>query len=55
MRILGLSAFYHDSAAALIEDGAIIAAFFPSPFERAAILTPVVSVSTISPFLYSLF
>ena len=26
MRILGISAFYHDSAAALVEDGHIIAA-----------------------------
>ena len=26
MKILGISAFYHDSAAAIIEDGAIIAA-----------------------------
>ena len=25
MRILGISAFYHDSAAALIEDGRIVA------------------------------
>ena len=55
MRILGLSAFYHDSAAVLIEDGAIIAAFFPSPFERVTIRTPVVLASTISPFIFSLF
>jgi carbamoyltransferase len=26
MRVLGISAFYHDSAAALIEDNCIIAA-----------------------------
>ena len=26
MRVLGLSAFYHDSAAALVEDGRIVAA-----------------------------
>ncbi len=26
MRVLGISAFYHDSAAALIEDGRIVAA-----------------------------
>jgi carbamoyltransferase len=26
MRLLGISAFYHDSAAALIEDGRILAA-----------------------------
>ncbi|HUN59276.1 MAG TPA: carbamoyltransferase [Candidatus Binataceae bacterium] len=34
MRILGLSAFYHDSAAALIEDGAIIAAAQEERFTR---------------------
>ena len=34
MRILGLSAFYHDSAAALIEDGCIIAAVQEERFSR---------------------
>ena len=34
MRILGISAFYHDSAAALIEDGAIIAAAQEERFTR---------------------
>ncbi len=34
MRILGLSAFYHDSAAALIEDGTIIAAAQEERFSR---------------------
>ncbi|HEX6144815.1 MAG TPA: carbamoyltransferase [Geminicoccaceae bacterium] len=34
MRILGLSAFYHDSAAALIEDGEIIAAAQEERFSR---------------------
>lgn len=34
MRILGVSAFYHDSAAALIEDGAIIAAAQEERFTR---------------------
>ena len=34
MRILGLSAFYHDSAAALIEDGVIIAAAQEERFTR---------------------
>ncbi|MEN2977665.1 carbamoyltransferase (plasmid) [Tistrella bauzanensis] len=34
MRILGLSAFYHDSAAALIEDGRIIAAAQEERFSR---------------------
>ena len=34
MRILGLSAFYHDSAAALIEDGKIIAAAQEERFTR---------------------
>ena len=29
MNILGISAFYHDSAAALVSDGKIIAAFGP--------------------------
>jgi carbamoyltransferase len=34
MRILGLSAFYHDSAAALIEDGTIVAAAQEERFSR---------------------
>jgi carbamoyltransferase len=34
MRILGLSAFYHDSAAALIEDGIIVAAAQEERFTR---------------------
>jgi carbamoyltransferase len=34
MRILGLSAFYHDSAAALVEDGIIIAAAQEERFTR---------------------
>lgn len=34
MRILGLSAFYHDSAAALIEDGVIVAAAQEERFSR---------------------
>jgi carbamoyltransferase len=34
MRILGLSAFYHDSAAALLEDGAIVAAAQEERFSR---------------------
>jgi carbamoyltransferase len=34
MRVLGLSAFYHDSAAALIEDGVIIAAAQEERFSR---------------------
>lgn len=34
MRILGLSAFYHDSAAALIEDGKIVAAAQEERFSR---------------------
>ena len=34
MRILGISAFYHDSAAALIEDGAIVAAAQEERFTR---------------------
>lgn len=34
MRILGLSAFYHDSAAALIEDGRIVAAAQEERFSR---------------------
>ncbi len=34
MRILGLSAFYHDSAAALVEDGAIVAAVQEERFSR---------------------
>ncbi len=34
MRLLGLSAFYHDSAAALIEDGRIIAAAQEERFSR---------------------
>ena len=34
MRILGVSAFYHDSAAALVEDGEIIAAAQEERFTR---------------------
>ena len=34
MRLLGLSAFYHDSAAALIEDGRIVAAAQEERFTR---------------------
>src|SRR5215469_1263794 len=34
MRILGLSAFYHDSAAALVEDGRIVAAAQQERFTR---------------------
>ena len=34
MRILGISAFYHDSAAALIEDGRIAAAAQEERFTR---------------------
>src|SRR5450755_3169443 len=34
MRILGISAFYHDSAAALIEDGEIVAACQEERFTR---------------------
>ena len=34
MRILGLSAFYHDSAAALIVDGSLVAAAQEERFTR---------------------
>lgn len=34
MKILGISAFYHDSAAAIIEDGEIIAAAQEERFTR---------------------
>jgi carbamoyltransferase len=34
MRILGISAFYHDSAAALVEDGNIVAAAQEERFSR---------------------
>ena len=34
MKILGISAFYHDSAAAIIEDGKIIAAAQEERFTR---------------------
>src|SRR6516165_1645667 len=34
MRVLGISAFYHDSAAALIEDGRIVAAAQEERFTR---------------------
>ena len=34
MRVLGLSAFYHDSAAALIDDGVIVAAAQEERFSR---------------------
>ena len=34
MRILGISAFYHDSAAALVDDGQIVAAAQEERFTR---------------------
>ena len=34
VRVLGISAFYHDSAAALIEDGRIVAAAQEERFSR---------------------
>ena len=34
MRLLGISAFYHDSAAALVEDGSIVAAAQEERFTR---------------------
>ena len=34
MRILGISAFYHDSAAALVVDGQIVAAAQEERFSR---------------------
>ena len=34
MRILGISAFYHDSAAALVDDGEIVAAAQEERFTR---------------------
>ena len=34
MRILGISAFYHDSAAALVEDGHVVAAAQEERFTR---------------------
>ena len=34
MRVLGISAFYHDSAAALIEDGQILSAAQEERFTR---------------------
>ncbi len=34
MRVLGISAFYHDSAAALVEDGHIVAAAQEERFTR---------------------
>jgi carbamoyltransferase len=34
MKVLGISAFYHDSAAALVDDGAIVAAAQEERFTR---------------------
>ena len=34
MRVLGISAFYHDSAAALVEDGRVVAAAQEERFTR---------------------
>ena len=34
MRVLGISAFYHDSAAALVRDGQIVAAAQEERFSR---------------------
>ena len=39
MRILGISAFYHDSAAALVDDGRIVAAAQEERFTRRS-MTP---------------
>ena len=36
MRVLGISAFYHDSAAALVEDGRVIAAAQEERFTRTS-------------------
>ena len=41
MRILGLSAFYHDSAAALVEDGRIVAAAQEERFTRQEARRPL--------------
>jgi carbamoyltransferase len=51
MRILGISAFYHDSAAVLVEDGYIIAAAREERFTRKSrtpvtLRTPFAAVST---------
>jgi carbamoyltransferase len=34
MRVLGISAFYHDSAAALVEEGRVVAAAQEERFTR---------------------
>jgi hypothetical protein len=38
VRVLGISAFYHDSAAALVEDGRVVAAAQEERFTRIAYL-----------------
>jgi carbamoyltransferase len=40
MRVLGISAFYHDSAAALVEDGHIMAAAQQERFTRKGMFEP---------------
>jgi carbamoyltransferase len=56
MRILGISAFYHDSAAALIEDGCIIAAAQEERFTRQKFDSryPANAIPTVSPRRVSL-
>ena len=42
MNILGISAFYHDSAACLVQDGVILAAHYApaSPYATGFIISP---------------
>ena len=41
-KILGISAFYHDSAATIIQDGKIIAAAQEERFTRKSTTTPAI-------------
>ena len=69
MYILGISAFYHDSAACLVRDGKIIAAAQEERFTRKkwwlapiilfivlfGALISVTEGSALAPFIYALF
>jgi predicted NodU family carbamoyl transferase len=47
MRVLGISAFYHDSAAAVVQDGQIVAAAQEVRFTRFAILPLAATFKTL--------
>ena len=54
MNIIGISAFYHDSAACLVRDGKIIVAAQEEQFSRIKHYNRFPE-QTIVPFIYTLF